>query len=68
MTTKIKQIIFIFLVLLVVVCALLGVLYVFDVITASQFKDYASKVGIAVLVLAVASALVSFLLTVNKKG
>ena len=45
----------------------IGVLKVFDVISASELADYSSKVGIAVLVIAVASALVSFLLTVNKK-
>ena len=67
MTSKIKQIILAFLGLLVVVVALLGVLKVFDVISASELADYSSKVGIAVLVIAVASALVSFLLTVNKK-
>ncbi|MEK7118137.1 MAG: hypothetical protein AAB869_00850 [Patescibacteria group bacterium] len=67
MTSKIKQIILTFLVLLVVVFALLGVLYAFDVITVSELKDYASKVGIAVLVVMVASVAVSLLLSVNKK-
>lgn len=47
-----------FVILVVIVAALLLILYVFEVISVDELRDYSEKAGLTVAVLALASGLI----------
>lgn len=55
-------------VLFVVLTAVLGLMYIFDIITLADLKDNVTKAGAAVLVLALAAFAVSVILSMNNKS
>ncbi|OGZ08255.1 MAG: hypothetical protein A3D65_02800 [Candidatus Lloydbacteria bacterium RIFCSPHIGHO2_02_FULL_50_13] len=67
MSNHLKRTIIVFLTFVVIAFAILGVLYVFDFITAPDLRDYMEKIGTAAVIVALASIGISFLLSVNKQ-
>ena len=67
LTSKFMRTIIAMLVFFVSTVALLGILYVVDVLTIADFKDYAMKVGVIALIISLASFVISTALAFNRK-
>lgn len=67
LTSKFMRTIIAMLVFFVSTVALLGILYVVDVLTLADFKDYAMKVGVIALIISLTSFVISTALALNRK-
>lgn len=67
LTSKFMRTIIVILVFFVSTVALLGILYVVDILTLADFKDYAMKVGVIALIISLTSFVISTALALNRK-
>ena len=65
--SKIWKIVLSGVVFFVIVAATLAVTYILDFVTLDELKDYASKTGLVVFVVAIASIVISAVVGANKE-